>query len=352
MSAMPLFATKAVYSEAHISHMRKRRLTLLSFLIEVASRLLAIIFFLIFVETFATADTSTPANPLPTSTTSAPPTSTPAPAISPVPTPSGLTAPSPSQQSSTYTNGLDDPQTLAKGFAGQLQIDWSPVLAARSTIDSAYQLLTDAHNLGNKGILGGIGQRSDDRAVELNTLRGIKDKLTKNGVRLRELLDIINSRQLQVRINIGVAEVLKQAQDLSSSADNTISAQLVIMQQATTSIMEAVNNTIGNIEDEQNTLLQEDILNGHYTDSATWVFGALVGAVIVGFFVIAIRSTKIQETIFAGDSGIQFVTLFSLVIAIILFGILHILEGKELSALLGGLSGYILGRGSVKQERQ
>ncbi len=40
-----------------------------------------------------------------------------------------------------------------------------------------------------------------------------------------------------------------------------------------------------------------------------------------------------------GQSGIQFLTLFSLVIAIILFGI----KGKELAALLGGLSGYIFG---------
>ena len=56
-----------------------------------------------------------------------------------------------------------------------------------------------------------------------------------------------------------------------------------------------------------------------------------------------------REAIFTGESGIQFVTLFSLVIAIILFGVLKILEGKELAALLGGLSGYILGRGSRSQ---
>jgi hypothetical protein len=42
----------------------------------------------------------------------------------------------------------------------------------------------------------------------------------------------------------------------------------------------------------------------------------------------------------------QFVTLFSLVIAIVLFDVLKILDGRELAALLGGLSGYILGRGS------
>jgi hypothetical protein len=47
-----------------------------------------------------------------------------------------------------------------------------------------------------------------------------------------------------------------------------------------------------------------------------------------------------------GEFGIQFVTLFSLIIAIILFGVLKILEGRELAALLGGLSGYILGRTS------
>jgi hypothetical protein len=49
------------------------------------------------------------------------------------------------------------------------------------------------------------------------------------------------------------------------------------------------------------------------------------------------------------ESGTQFVTLFSLLIAIILFGVLKILEGKELAALLGGLSGYVLGRGSCSE---
>jgi hypothetical protein len=74
------------------------------------------------------------------------------------------------------------------------------------------------------------------------------------------------------------------------------------------------------------------------------VFAALVGIVIVGFFTVAFRDEQVRREIFAGQAGIQFVTLFSLVIAIILFGIIGVLEGKELAALLGGLSGYILGR--------
>jgi hypothetical protein len=82
------------------------------------------------------------------------------------------------------------------------------------------------------------------------------------------------------------------------------------------------------------------------------VFAALVGIVIVGFFAVAFRDEQVRREIFAGQAGIQFVTLFSLVIAIILFGIIGVLEGKELSALLGGLSGYILGRSTPVGPRQ
>jgi hypothetical protein len=74
-------------------------------------------------------------------------------------------------------------------------------------------------------------------------------------------------------------------------------------------------------------------------------FSALVFAVILGFYWIA-NKQNIATTIFSGEMGMQFVTLFLIVIAIILFGIIGTLEGRELAALLGGLSGYILGRAS------
>lgn len=94
------------------------------------------------------------------------------------------------------------------------------------------------------------------------------------------------------------------------------------------------------------TLLQAKLDSSDYTSNATYVFGGLVAVVIIGFFGVAFTTPDVRTVMFSGDRGIQFITLFSLVIAIILFGILGILEGKELSALLGGLSGYILGRGS------
>jgi len=86
----------------------------------------------------------------------------------------------------------------------------------------------------------------------------------------------------------------------------------------------------------------------NFRTNTSWVFAGLIGAVILGFFVLAFRDEVMRRAIFSGETGIQFLTLFSVVIAIILFGIINILEGKELAALLGGLSGYILGRTSQK----
>ena len=76
------------------------------------------------------------------------------------------------------------------------------------------------------------------------------------------------------------------------------------------------------------------------------IFAFLVGFVIVGFFVVAFRDERVETRDFLQGPSWYSVcdTLFSLVIAIILFGIIDILEGKELAALFGGLSGYILGR--------
>lgn len=83
---------------------------------------------------------------------------------------------------------------------------------------------------------------------------------------------------------------------------------------------------------------------------ATVAFSLLVLIVVGGFYIIAYRKDGIAAKIFAGEMGMQFVTLFLIVIAIILFGIMGTLEGRELAALLGGLSGYILGKTGLKRD--
>jgi hypothetical protein len=73
------------------------------------------------------------------------------------------------------------------------------------------------------------------------------------------------------------------------------------------------------------------------------IYAVIVLVLIGGFYGLAFVDRGMRTTIFAQQSGIQFITLFSLVIAIILFGVLEILADKELAALLAGISGYILG---------
>lgn len=87
-----------------------------------------------------------------------------------------------------------------------------------------------------------------------------------------------------------------------------------------------------------------------FRSGATWAFSGLVLIVVGGFFFIAYRKDGIAAKIFSGEMGMQFVTLFLIVIAIILFGIMGTLEGRELAALLGGLSGYILGKAGLNRE--
>jgi hypothetical protein len=120
---------------------------------------------------------------------------------------------------------------------------------------------------------------------------------------------------------------------------SSIRDQIALMQTKVASLQEAVNQGIDASVNQ---------IGGHewFTWVATCIFGAAVIIVIGSFFTLAFRD-KANRLLVDPDVGLQFVTLFSIIIAIILFGILNILGSKELSALLGGISGYILGRGTL-----
>ncbi|CAB3745885.1 hypothetical protein [Paraburkholderia humisilvae] len=133
------------------------------------------------------------------------------------------------------------------------------------------------------------------------------------------------------------SNAIKEIADLTAKRDS-LSGQQVALQQL-----------VGDIDDMANQLfIASDATNTFKLNMST-AFAILVGLVIVGFFWIASSNEEIKKTIFSNEAGIQFITLFAIVIAVILFGIIGVLESKELSALLGGLSGYILGRSRGNQ---
>ncbi|MEM7269419.1 MAG: hypothetical protein AAF401_09210 [Pseudomonadota bacterium] len=94
------------------------------------------------------------------------------------------------------------------------------------------------------------------------------------------------------------------------------------------------------------------IANADTEAQSTWmvaaIFFLLMAAIIWQLFHNIGSDPEIKKSVFANDAALQFVALLSIIIAIIIFGITKILGGNELSALLGSIAGYILGRSSDK----
>jgi hypothetical protein len=87
-------------------------------------------------------------------------------------------------------------------------------------------------------------------------------------------------------------------------------------------------------------------------DFRVWIsltFSGLIAVILFSFFlVIYRRSDSSLCKLLLSSSGLQFITVFVLIIAIILFGILKVLGGSELATILSGISGYILGKGGAE----
>ncbi len=102
--------------------------------------------------------------------------------------------------------------------------------------------------------------------------------------------------------------------------------------------------SIAELEERIGIALNIETEKYFYRSIVSLIFASIVFFLVYRFFSVVDSDDAVRKSIFSGDAGIQFITLFSIVIAVILFGILEILGSNELSALLGGLSGYILGK--------
>lgn len=89
-------------------------------------------------------------------------------------------------------------------------------------------------------------------------------------------------------------------------------------------------------------------------EHSNWVFknwiGGISAAIIVmlvcAFFYFIFKGGSPElSKLFLSGNGIQFITLFAIIISTLMFGILGVLEGRELAAILSGIAGFILGKG-------
>jgi Txe/YoeB family toxin of Txe-Axe toxin-antitoxin module len=140
-----------------------------------------------------------------------------------------------------------------------------------------------------------------------------------------------------------IEEFQKQFEELQKARQAQIT-RLQTLLRAVNSDIDCLTRAQAQVDETINTLLIPETQKNTFKLWVSALFAFMVILVIVGFFTVAFRDKSVASAIFSNQTGIQFVTLFSLVIAIILFGITDILQAKELSALLGGISGYILGR--------
>lgn len=189
--------------------------------------------------------------------------------------------------------------------------------------ESLEQLLENYEELnevgGDTSILSTDYEKNLKRLEEIRTQIILPELHTVGGVNLSDIESMSVSEGFRRIIENKVQEVLKKTDQLSG-----VGAKVT-----------ELNNT--------------SYVGQNFKKQISWSFAFLVGIVIVGFFIIAYRDDQIRKSIFTGDAGLQFITIFSIIIAIILFGVTEILGGKEISALLGGISGYILGRNSLSK---
>jgi hypothetical protein len=99
-------------------------------------------------------------------------------------------------------------------------------------------------------------------------------------------------------------------------------------------------------EQALNTSLSPEFQQQKFRIWISLTFSMLIAVLLCAFFFIILRrSDKTLAKLLLNDTGLQFITIFVLIIALILFGILNVIGGSELAAILSGISGYILGKG-------
>lgn len=229
-----------------------------------------------------------------------------------------------------------NPETPAAAPAQATSTDLSSVTDVRV-------LFADRETLIEQ--LRDVDQAIDEQAATLRNLPSA-DTL---GQDLQKLNRDLESAQKVAPPDQQRIDALKRAIDATNDSLEIVKNSAPVLQEKRTD-QDRKRKRLFAIEMRIASLFDATRDTNQFRSLATWAFTSLVFVVVGGFFFIAYRKDGIAAKIFSGEMGMQFVTLFLIVIAIILFGIMGTLEGRELAALLGGLSGYILGKTGFKRD--
>jgi len=157
--------------------------------------------------------------------------------------------------------------------------------------------------------------------------QSIKEKGSSNSINTKtveEVTDIINK---YTSVKLDIEEETKVHQYLEKN-------------------IKAVRQDIYDCRSQIDSALAPEYKQQEFRTDISICFTILIGLLLLIFFYIVYKKSdnNLSKELLSGN-GLQFITLFVLIIAVILFGILSILQGSELAAILAGISGYILGKG-------
>ena len=184
-------------------------------------------------------------------------------------------------------------------------------------------------------------ERSEKERFSLSDLENFRSRVevrnSKDFPDLKDRLERIKKDQdlIKVRIVRADEDVAKAKLDISSAETG--------LKRAADKLTSA-RTDLSRVEQTIDHALNVEASRLKWRTVIAAMFCTVLVFLIWWFFKIAQADEVVRRAVFSAHAGIQFLTLFCLVISIVLFGVAGILEGKELSALLGGLSGYILGR--------
>ncbi len=113
-------------------------------------------------------------------------------------------------------------------------------------------------------------------------------------------------------------------------------------------IKDNLNNVYKDIENAENylsDLTSRELTEFSFKKHIMVIVGALIAIILVCFFTgVLYKATDAVKQKLIGETGLQFITIFVIIIAVILFGVMNILKGSELAAILSAIAGYILGK--------
>lgn len=112
-----------------------------------------------------------------------------------------------------------------------------------------------------------------------------------------------------------------------------------------------VSSDIESCKEAMDSALKTEDRKQKFTRTVAIAGFSVIFLIIGLFFYTMLARGKAEDVArLIGFTGLQFITLFAVIICLVIFGILSMIPGSELASILSAISGFILGKGNYERE--